>query len=139
MSDLFLGLIGYSVLAFISMIIFAVVLLFIVLHCLGRAAMFRKAGETPWAAWVPFYSDYIMCKVTMKHGYYFLFGYIPFVGWIANIVYAVETALSFGQGYVFAALYFFFPWICDMILGFGQAEYMGTRDPEEQLERMFKK
>lgn len=139
MFDFLFEIIGYSIAAFFIMAVCTISILFVVIHCLGRGAMFRKAGEAPWAAWIPFYSDYVMCRITMSHGYYFLFGYIPVFGWLANIVYAVETSLSFGQGYVFAVLYFFFPWICDMILGFGKSDYLGAKDPEKQLEAIFKK
>ena len=136
--EFLMELLAYSIIATIFTAVTAVILIFAVAHCLGRAAMFKKAGEEPWAAWVPFYSDYVMCRITMTHGYYFLFGYIPVIGWLANAAYAVETSLAFGQGYVFSVLYFFFPWICDMILGFGNAEYLGPRDPEDQLKSLFK-
>lgn len=126
---------GFAFTVFLTVL--AVFIAFIVLRCIGRMRMFAKAGEVGWAAWIPFYSDYVMCRATMGKGYYFLFGYIPVIGWVANIVYSVEISLSYGQGYVFAVLYYFFAPVCDMILGFGGSVYMGAQDVEAQARRLF--
>ena len=52
--EFLMELLAYSIIATIFTAVTAVILIFAVVHCLGRAAMFKKAGEEPWAAWVPY-------------------------------------------------------------------------------------
>ena len=112
------------------------VLIYIAL-CLGRMRMFQKAGENGWKAWVPFYRDYVLCRITMGAGWYFIFGWIPVLSFFMNAVYALEVTLSYGQSVLYGVLYFFFPTIAELVAGFGGAQYIGSQDLERQVRDMF--
>lgn len=124
-----------------SLIMFSMVMslmaLFVVLWGIGRMRLFQKAGIAGWKAWIPFYRDYVLCEITMGKGWYFIIGLIPPFWPVMKVVYAVEVSRSYGQELLFAVLYYFLPWICELVLGFGKAEYLGSQDLEGQLRSLF--
>ena len=113
--------------------LFSFALVFYAFCCIGRMRMFQKAGVPGWKAWVPVYSDYVLCKITMGRGWYFLFGLIPVLVPVMRIVYAIEVTLSYGQSVLFGVLYVFLPNVAELILGFGDASYCGSQDLDRQV------
>ncbi len=101
--------------------------------CIGRMKMFEKAGYDGWKAWIPVYRDYCLCEITMGKGWYCFFGLIPFLVPVMKVLYSIEVSLSYGAGPVFAILYFFLPFIAELVLGFGDSTYLGAQDPEGQV------
>lgn len=126
---------------FISFILTGIVFSFIVLRyivaCIGRMRMFQKAGTEGWKAWIPFYRDYVLCEITMGRGWYFLLSFVPFLYPVMRVLYAVEICLSYGQEMIFGVAYFFVPTICELILGFGKAQYLGSQDLDGQIRHLF--
>lgn len=118
-------------------IVFSFGILLYALACIGRMRMFQKAGVQGWKAWIPFYSDYVLCAITMGRGWYFVFGWIPLLAPIMRAVYAVEVSLSYRQGVLFGVLYFFLPTVAELVAGFGSAPYVGTQDLEAQIRNLF--
>lgn len=115
-----------------------------VLQCAGRMRMFQKAGEEGWKAWVPLYSDFTLCRLTMGNGWYFAAGLISCAGmggWLfgrlVQGVYAVEVALSYKREIWVGVLYFFCPWICEMVLGFGNSPYLGGNSFDAQVKDLW--
>ena len=119
---------------FIVMMWLSLIALVLFVCCFGRMRMFQKAGVAAWKAWVPFYRDYVLCEITMGKGWYFVFGLVPFLVPVMNIVYAVEVTQSFGRKLSYGILYFFFPWLCELIIGCGSAQYLGSMDLEAQVK-----
>lgn len=117
-------------------IVFSFAVLVYALSCLGRMRMFQKAGVPGWKAWIPLYSDYVLCAITMGRGWYFVFGLIPLLMPIMRAVYALEVTLSYGQGVLFGVLYFFLPQVAELVAGFGGARYCGSQDLERQLRSL---
>lgn len=87
--------------------------------------VFSKAGQPGWAAIIPIYNIYVLCKVAGRPGWWLLLMLIPFVNFIIFIIICIDIAKNFGKGAGFGlglALLgvIFFP-----ILGFGNAQYQG--------------
>lgn len=88
--------------------------------------VFSKAGQPGWAAIIPIYNFYVMCKVAGRPGWWLLLMLIPFVNFIIAIILNVDIAKRFGKGVGFAVGMIFLPFIFWPILGFGSAQYQGA-------------
>lgn len=120
-----------------SMLMVSLLMLVVIACLIGRMRMFQKAGIAGWKAFIPFYRDYVLCEMTMGKGWYFLFGFVPVLAPVMRVLYSVEVTLSFERELLFAVLYFFFPWACELYLGLSSASYMGAQDLDEQLHTLF--
>lgn len=119
--------------AFLGIII-VISLVIGILQIIGTWKVFTKAGEKGWKCLIPIYNIVILFRISglspwIIFGY--LAGIIPFVGWIVclgiTIYQCNSLAKSFGKdvGYTIGLL--FLPTIFYMILGFGNAQYIGKR------------
>lgn len=100
-------------------------LAFVVLYIVGGWKTFEKAGQPGWAVLIPFYNFYIMLKIVGRPGWWLVLYFVPFVNFVIIIIVLVDLAKSFGKGIGFAlGLIIFFP-VFLMILGFGDARYVG--------------
>lgn len=102
--------------------------------------IFTKAGQPGWAAIVPFYKQYIEFKIYWGNGWLFLvpivlaaLAFVPLLGQLlilANLVITIVTqykkTVSFGQGVGFTIGLVLVNPIFNMILGFGQYQYLGV-------------
>lgn len=104
---------------FISMVIMILVIV-------GAWRIFEKAGEAGWKAVIPIYNFYILYKITWGSGWLFLLMLIPVVNFIVGIITSYKLAKVFGKGIGFTLGILFFPYIFQLILGFGNARYIGT-------------
>jgi len=87
--------------------------------------VFSKAGQPGWAAIIPIYNFYVMCKVAGRPGWWLLLMLIPFVNFVIAIILNVDIAKRFGKGVGFAVGMILLPFIFWPILGFGSAQYQG--------------
>ena len=98
---------------------------FIVLMIAGMWKVFSKAGQPGWAAIIPIFNLYVMCKVAGRPGWWLLLFLIPLVNVIIAIIVNVDISKRFGKGVGFALGMIFLPFIFWPILGFGSAQYQG--------------
>jgi hypothetical protein len=98
---------------------------FILLMVASMWKVFSKAGQPGWAAIIPIYIVYVMCKVAGRPGWWLLLMLIPIVNFIIAIILNVDIAKRFGKGVGFAIGLLFLPFIFWTILGFGSAQYQG--------------
>lgn len=98
---------------------------FIVLMVAAMWRVFSKAGEPGWAAIIPIYNIYVMCKVAGRPGWWLILLLIPIVNFIIAIILNVDISKRFGNGVGFAIGMIFLPFIFWPILGFGSAQYQG--------------
>lgn len=101
-------------------------IVFIVLMIAAMWKVFSKAGQPGWAALIPIFNVYIMCKVAGRPGWWLLLFLIPFVNLIIAIVVTVDISKRFGKGIGFAIGMIILPFIFWPILGFGSAQYQGA-------------
>ena len=134
---------SYSALNLLGGMLYTVILLvvaYFVLKIVANWKIFEKAGQPGWAAIVPFYKQYIEFKIYWGNGLLFLvplvlslLGFIPLLGTllviasiVINVVTQYKKAVSFGQGVGFTIGLVLLAPIFNMILGFGQYQYLGV-------------
>ena len=88
--------------------------------------VFSKAGQPGWAAIIPIFNVYVMCKVAGRPGWWLILFLIPIVNFIIAIIISVDIAKRFGKGVGFAIGMIFLPFIFWPILGFGSAQYQAA-------------
>jgi len=91
--------------------------------------VFSKAGQPGWAAIIPIYNLYVMCKVAGRPGWWLLLCLIPFLNVIILIILNFDIAKRFGKSGGFAVGMILLPFIFWPILGFGSATYQGGPPP----------
>ena len=96
--------------------------------------MFTKAGLHGWAAIIPFYNIWTLCKTAGRPGWWFIWYIIPIANIIVGIIVAVEIARKFGRGGAFGFFLLFWPlpFVGYPILGFGSAVYESAPYPGER-------
>ena len=87
--------------------------------------VFSKAGQPGWAAIIPIYNLYVLCKVAGRPGWWLLLMLIPFVNFIIFIILSIDIAKNFGKGVGFGLGLAILGVIFWPILGFGSAQYQG--------------
>jgi hypothetical protein len=100
---------------------FAVIILLIA----AMWKVFSKAGQPGWAAIIPIYNFYVMCKIAGRPGWWVILMFIPLVNFIILIILMIDIAKSFGKGVGFGLGLVFLGIIFWPILGFGSAQYRG--------------
>src|SRR5213592_3792402 len=65
---------------------------FIVLMIAAMWKVFSKAGEPGWAALIPIFNVYVMCKVAGRPGWWLLLFLIPFVNVVVAIIVSVDIS-----------------------------------------------
>lgn len=90
--------------------------------------VFKKAGEQGWASIIPVYNILITIKIAGKPWWYILLLLIPIVNIIIGIMILHGISKSFGKGGWFTVGLIFLRVIFLAILGFGAAQYTGTKE-----------
>lgn len=105
----------------ISLIIF-------ILSIIGLWKIFDKAGVPGWYSLIPIANTYQLTKIATGNGWLFLLMLIPGLGLLAwYILIAVKLADAFGKGVGFKIGIFLVAPIMYMILGLGDAQYIGPQ------------
>lgn len=99
----------------------------IVVSLVGMWKVFEKAGKPGWAAIVPFYNLYCLFEMSFGNGWLFLLTFVPCANFVVAIMCYFKLAKAFGKGIGFGFGLLFFNFIFMMILGFGDAEYIGPQ------------
>ena len=118
-----------------------IVIVALLFQCIARMFLFKKAGVPGWKAWIPFYSDYTLFKLTSGIGWLFLVPLlgmcIPLVGPIvvilARVFLAAAVVYAYGSGWPFAVLYFVVPPVAELILGVNKSPYVGPEFLRQRL------
>lgn len=107
----------------------AVLLVVYILVVIAMWKVFTKAGKPGWASLIPVYNMVVMYQIVGLNPWLLLLYLIPFVNWIAALVLSimlnVKLAKVFGKSTGFAICLIFLNPIFLLILGFGDAKYIG--------------
>lgn len=89
--------------------------------------IYTKAKQPGWASIIPFYSEFVLYRLTWGEGIYFLFTYvaIPVVPFIMSVITIIKLARSFRKSDGFAVGLILLPVVFFPILAFGSSEYAG--------------
>ena len=117
------------------------------LAAIGAWKVFTKSGEAGWKAFIPFYSKFIRFNLYWDKKYFWIYlaltivayllgsnvtgvmALIAFAAVVGKIITTVKVEMKcarcFGMGTGMGILLIIMPWLANMILGFGKAEYQG--------------
>lgn len=100
----------------------------VVLSIAAAWSLFEKAGEKGWKAIIPFYNTYTLFRIAGRNGWGFLLMFIPLVNVVVGVILAIDLAKHFGKSTAFGVIgLFLFSIVGVLILGFGDAKYVGTK------------
>lgn len=108
-------------------IYYILVLAISIVSVIGMWKMFAKAGKPGWASLIPFYNMYCMFEIAWGNGWMFLLTLIPCVGFVFQIILCFKLATAFDKGVGFGFGLLFLSPIFYMVLGFGDADYVGPQ------------
>jgi hypothetical protein len=100
-----------------------------ILAIAGMWKTFAKAGQPGWAALIPIYNVYVMCKIGQRPGWWTLLFFVPLVNIVIGVIVAIDIAKNFGKGAGFGLGLAFLGPIFYPILGFGDATYGPSAPP----------
>lgn len=142
--------------AAIYLVFTAILLVLVLITAAGKAMMFKKAGEKPWKAFIPFYGGYTLYRLTWKNLLYFVRLWLIALSNIADpktsgipaqavalvlavaaiaisVISALKTARSFGKGIGFGIGLWLLPPVYCLISGFSrEITYLGRWDRKQQ-------
>ena len=87
--------------------------------------IYTKAGKPGWTVLIPIYNLYILLEIVGRPGWWLIMFLIPVVNVIFFLIISFDLAKSFGKGTGFALGLIFLNMIFLLILGFGNAQYIG--------------
>ena len=96
-----------------------------IVEVVGMWRAFEKAGKPGWAAIIPFYNFYIMCKIAGRPGWWWVLLLIPLVNIVIWFIVSIDAAKAFGKTAGFGVGLALLGFIFWPILGFGDATYVG--------------
>jgi Family of unknown function (DUF5684) len=98
----------------------------VVIAIIAMWKIFTKAGEAGWKSIIPIYNTIVMLKIVGRPWWWILLLFIPLVNIVVWLVLSIDLGKSFGKDAVFSVvLLFFLSLIGMLILGFGDAKYVG--------------
>ncbi len=104
-----------------------IVLVISVLTIIAMWKIYVKAGRPGWASIIPFYSQYCLFDIAWGNGWLFLLTFVPCVNFVVLIMLYFKLAKAFGKGTGFGFGLVFLNTIFVLILGFGDAKYIGPQ------------
>ena len=101
-------------------------LIFVIIIIAAMWKVYAKAGKPGWAAIIPFYNIWVLLEIIGRPGWWIILFFVPFVNFIIAILVSIDLAKSFGKSAAYGiVLLFFFNVIGYLMLGFGDAKYVG--------------
>jgi signal peptidase I len=112
---------------------------FFILMLPGYWKLFRKAGWQGWEALVPFYSTYVMLKISGRPAWWLIWLFIPILNLVAGLGIYIDFIKSYGKFTVRKQLAAsFFPFIYLPKWGFDDTRYLGQSATAEFKEKFGK-
>lgn len=113
-----------------------VVIALLVLTIVASWKIYTKAGKAGWASLIPIYNTVVMFQIVGLNPWLLCILLVPFVGWIAGIVFVImvpfRLAKSFGKDIGWGFGLWLLPNIFQLILAFGSSEYVGPNGEKEE-------
>lgn len=102
--------------------------LIMVLLLVANWKIFEKADEAGWKVLIPFYNTYTLLRISGRNGWWFLGLFVPLLNIFIIIRLALDLAKHFDKSTMFAIFgLLIFSIIGYLMLGFGDAKYVGTK------------
>lgn len=98
-------------------------LIITILSLVSSWMIFKKMGRQGWEGIVPVYNMYVLCQELYGNGWKFLLMLIPLYNIYFIIKLYIDWSNAFGMGVGFAIGMLLLPFIFQLILAFGKAQY----------------
>ena len=79
------------------LIIALISFLIVFLPSAGLYGMFKKAGVPGWKALIPFYNTGVILDISKRPRHWFIWQFVPIVGWFVNLGIYIEFVKTFGK------------------------------------------
>lgn len=100
----------------------------VVLQIIAMWRIFEKAQEAGWKSLIPFYNTYLLFRIAGRNGWGFLLLLVPIVQIVVAVMVSIDLAKHFGKSTAFGVIgLFLFSFIGYLMLGFGDAKYLGPK------------
>ncbi|MCB9233035.1 MAG: signal peptidase I [Bacteroidia bacterium] len=107
-------------------VIFSIIYLAVIIGAIvAQWKIFTKAGKPGWACLVPIYNIIVLLEIVGRPVWWIVLFLIPIANFIALILIQLDLAKSFGKSTGFGLGLVFLAPIFILILGFGDATYVG--------------
>ena len=103
----------------------------IIFSIIANWRVYEKAGKPGWASILPVYNLIVLLEIVKKPTWWIALLFIPIANLVIVILIYIELAKVFGKDVGFALGLVFFSPVFIMILGFGDAKYIGVNESEE--------
>jgi len=70
---------------------------FLILCVAGTWKLFQKAGEKGWKALIPYYSSYIMLKISGRPGWWLIWLFVPVASWVVSVGIVIDFIKCYGK------------------------------------------
>ena len=94
-----------------------------ILSLVAMWMIFKKMGREGWEGIIPIYNLYVLCEELYDNGWKFLLVFIPLFNIYFAIKLYIDLAKAFGKGVGFGIGMLFLPFIFQLLLAFGDAQY----------------
>jgi hypothetical protein len=111
------------IILFSKLIFLAFVAVFLVVIVASMARVFRKAGRSGWAAFVPIYNLVVLLEIAGRPAWWVLFTPVPVVNLVLGARLGVALADRFGRGRLFGLGLFFLGPLFFPLLAFSDLRY----------------
>lgn len=102
-------------------------LIVVVFEIAAMWQLFQKAGESGWQAIIPIWNSIVLLKIAGRPMWWIILWFVPFVNIVIYFITMIDIAKAFGKGTGYGVLLALFPYVVVPMLGFGSAQYSGTR------------
>ncbi len=106
-----------------------------IITAIGQWKVFKKAGRSGWAAFIPIYNVVALFEITGKSVWWVTLLFVPIVGQVVAVWVMIALAKRFGKGAAFGVGLGLLGMIFFPILGFSDAKYLGG--PQTTCPPMF--
>lgn len=116
-----------------------------ILSAIGSWKVFTKCGEAGWKAFIPFYNKFVRFNLYWDKKFFWVYlvthivtttaaanasgilgliiAALAITGLVVTVKMEMKCARCFGKGTGMGILLIIMPWLANLILGFGKAEY----------------
>jgi len=106
-----------------------------ILFVIGAWKVFTKAGRPGWWSIIPILNAIVLLQITGRSGWWVLGYLVPLLNLFVQVRWGLEMAHSYGRGIGFAIGLIILEPLFLVILGFGDARYLGPAAQASQPVR----
>ena len=115
----------------LSSLLILLLIAIVIIEIIAAWKLYEKAGKPGWACIIPIYNVIVLLEIIRKPIWWIALLLIPIANIVILILIYIELSKVFGKGSGFAVGLILLRPVFIMILGFGDAKYIGDRTISE--------